>query len=475
MSIDKCYENVIAKLTKEDKIKTISRKLRNLTTNEDRVLYVYDVLENLDAFPKPLEVTKTVNVSTLYRNHGNECYQKKDDYQAWQYYNLSLLNAPPDSDTYRLALSNRSAVFFSIKKYKASWQDIKKVFALRCPSSLGEKLVKRQMLCEQYISKENECSSNTVDTEIDKLLTFDGPRQKRYPCASTKLEVVYSEDMGRHVIAKQDIKVGEILVQESPYFTLLLKSQYLFSCNYCLGRSLNLLPCPMCCFALYCSTQCKYKAWKDYHSVECPLMATLVQMEFTKLELLALRTVIKARNDHSDWDSFYKTIEDAESNMNTEYRGHVKENGEWVYDSKYYPSIHTLASNIEKRTISDIFQKSVTAAVFLNLLSTKTNFLKLDNDKDASKARKCVAGLLLLHIMTSPTNMHGLSTNIQTTEKGHYIDEISYASAPYAFHSLLNHSCAPNVVRFGKLGTDVMTLYALRPIKKGMQLFDNYG
>lgn len=472
MSIDSCYEGVIAKLRTEHIILSISHKLLSLTTNDDRVLYVYGILKSLQALPTPVEVSKSENVSTYYRNYGNQCFQNKEDYKAWQYYNLSLLFAPLSSENYCLALSNRSAVFHSLKKYKECLQDIKDVFSVKYPEKLKDKLSKRQAFCIKYLANDKKANDANY-ADINNIFTLQGPIDPRYPCASPKLEVLFSEELGRHVIAKEDIKVGEVLVQENPYFTLLLKDQYLFSCSYCLSRNCNLLPCTNCCFALYCSKECRKNAWKDYHSVECALMPTLIHMEFTKLELLAIRTVVKARNDHSCWDDLFETIHEADSNLNTEFRGHVLVDGQWVYDSRYYSSIHTLASNIERRSVSDIFQKSVTAAVFLHMLTTKTDFLN-GNENNAEKIRKCVAGMLLLHIMTSPTNMHGLDTNTQTVD-GNFIEEISLASAPYSYHSLLNHSCAPNVVRCNKLGTGKMTLFSLRPIKKGMQLFDNYG
>lgn len=471
MSIDSCYEGVIKKLTTQGKILNISQHILGLKTVNHKVLYVYEILEELRAFPRIIEEAKCEKISTYYRNLGNKRFQQTDNYQAWQYYNLSLLYAPLSSDCYILALSNRSAVFFSLENFCECLNDIDNVFSMKYPEKLREKLNKRRTACkEKMVENYNVSNSNEPNIKF----TLQDPLHPRFPCASSKLEVVYSKEMGRHVVARTDIKVGEVLVQEDPYFTLLLKSQYLFSCSYCLSRSMNLLPCYHCCFALYCSDKCREKAWKDYHEVECPIMATLIEMNFTKLELLALRTVIKARNDHSDWDSLFKTVKFAEEHEDSEYRGHFKVNNEWVYDSQYYVSIHTLASNIEKRSVSDIFQKAVSAAVFLWLLEKKTKFLDNNNNEDEKNIRNFVAGTLILHIMTSPTNMHGISTNVQTAV-GHYVEEFSVASAPYPFHSLLNHSCAPNVVRFCKLGTGRMTLFSLRPIKKGMQLFDNYG
>lgn len=472
MIIDHLYEGVISKLTVQSKIEAISSRLLSLSSNIERVLFVYGILSDLNSFPQLAKVDKSDTVSTYYRNQGNKCFQSSEDFKAWQYYNLSLLHAPLNSKNYYLALSNRSAVYYSMRKYRECLNDIGIVVLMNIPQELSVKLNKRQKLCEQALLKEQ--GQNKAHPDLNNTLSLKCSKDSRFLSASSKLEVSFTKEMGRLVLAKEDINVGEILVDEEPYFVLLLKSQYLFSCSYCLSRNLNLLPCDNCCYAFYCSNECKENALKYYHAVECPLMATLFDMDFTKIELLALRTVLKARNDHNDWESLMKTIMDVEANMNNEFRGHVKYKEKWIFDSKHYATIHSLESNVNKRSVSDIFQKAVTAAVFLKFLMDHSTFLHVTDNMLSEKVKNCVGGMLLLHLMTSPTNMHGISSNIESSN-GTFVEEVSLASAPYGYHSLLNHSCAPNVVRFHKLGTGRMMLFALRPIKKGMQIFDNYG
>lgn len=474
MTIDTLYEEVIKQLTDLGLTEDISVRLISLKRNDERVLYAQALVERLHLLPDPVRVCKSERVSTHYRNLGNQHFQQSQDYMAWQYYNLSLLHAPPTSDTYSVAIANRSAVLCSLNKYTECMVDIEKVFSMKYPEKLRIKLLKRQSFCTENVSKQEPDEYVKQKSRIDDLLNMKTPPHPSYPCASSKLEVVFNDQMGRHVIARGDIGPGEVLIKEEPYFTLLLKSQCLFSCSYCLSRNANLYPCHSCCFALYCSTECRKKAWKDYHNVECPMVPSLVDMDFTKLELLSLRTVIKARSEHASWKDLYRTIEEAELRHRTGYQGFIKEGDKWVYHSQRYPAIHMLATNVEKRSISDLFQKSVTAVAFLHLLKRLTDFLKCPDPVEANEVYKCVAGLLLHHIMTSPTNMHGISSNNENAE-GNYVDEVSLASAPYAFLSLLNHSCTPNVVRFSKLGTGEVTLFALRPIKRGMQIFDNYG
>lgn len=471
MIIDHLYEGILLKLTTQGKIKDISSKLLSLQSNDERALYVYELVKDLDCFPALNIVKKSDNVSTYYRNQGNKCFQLHENLKAWQFYNFALLHAPFNSINYCYALSNRSIILLALKKFKECLVDIDKVLALEYPKELYDKLLKRKEMCKEALLKNN--NKNEEIPDFSEFLAMKSTKDPRYLCASSKLEVLFTEQFGRQVIAKEDINVGDVLIEEEPYLVVQLKSQFILSCSYCLSRNLNLYPCEICCYALYCSADCKDKAFKEYHAVECQLMATLFAMDFTKLELLALRTVIKARNDHNNWLELFKTISDAEVNMSNEFRGHVKLDDKWIFDSKHYATIHTLESNIDKRSVSDIFQKSVTGAVFLKFLKEDTNFLQVDDKKLYETVVKTVAGMLLLHLMTSPTNMHGITSSMDTN--GVFVKEVNLASAPYGYHSLLNHSCAPNVVRYNKLGSGRMSLIALRPIKKGMQLFDNYG
>lgn len=472
MSIDSYYESVIAKLTSENRIKDVSFKLLSLKTEHERVLFVYNIFEELNAFPSVKEVKKNDDQSVCYRNRGNTFFTKSQFYKAWQYYNLSLLYATNNSENFCVALSNRSAVFFTLEKYNECIKDIDTVFSLPYPKKLQEKLSKRKVSCNNALSEKETTKTNNI--KIEDILKMKTQKDPIFIAASSKLEVEYSEEMGRHVVAKEDINVGEIIVEEEPYLAILLKNQHLVACSYCLSRCLNLMPCDTCCFCLYCSDECKAKAWKDFHETECPLMATLFQMDFTKLELLALRTVIRARTDHLNWNDLFKTIEAADGLNNTKFHGQVKDGDNWRYDSKCYASIHSLATNADKRSISDTFQKAVTAAVFLKFLRCDTSFMIPDCEDQQDSVLQCVARLLLIHEMTTPTNMHSIASNMGD-ESGKSVDEVNLGCAPYAFCSLINHSCAPNVTRCTKLGTARMLVTALRPIKKGMQIFDNYG
>ncbi|CAH1639078.1 unnamed protein product [Spodoptera littoralis] len=476
LTIDIIYKHVLQDLTSDKKIKKVSQELMNLEGNEKKVLYVYDILKGYDLIPLILKEDKCSRKSDHYRNLGNALYKRKHLSMAWQHYNLALMYAPLPifpSYCFVLAIANRSAILAAWNKYEECIKDIETVFQYDYPDTIRDKLLKRKKICEDALKEKPKSNNDDKDYLGNDIFSFKVPKHEKYIDASSKLAVKYTPELGRHVIANEDIEVGEVLVQEDPFVQVLLKSQYSISCAHCFSRKYNLKPCPYCVLVLYCTEDCSANAWEQYHKYECPVGAYLYKANFTKLELLALRTTILAKTGHASNSALFKTLSDADSCDNKEDVGCKKVDGKMIYSSKYYSSIHTLATNVSKRDISDIFQKCVSAAVLVHILAV-TNFIKTENDEERKQLKSFIADNVLRHLMTAPTNMHGISTNVEI-DNGNVEEEYSIASGAYAFLSLINHSCAPNVVRYTKLGTSRTTLFAIRPIKKGSQLFDNYG
>ncbi|KAJ8712222.1 hypothetical protein PYW07_005064 [Mythimna separata] len=476
LPIDSVYERLLNHIKKDGRTKDISQDFMRLTEPYQKVFFVYKLLKNYELIPVLYKEEKSDYTSNHYRNLGNKAYQRGHNYTAWQYYNLALMYAPLESETFSLAISNRSAVFASLKKYKECISDIEMVFSNTYPKSLKDKLDKRQKSCEKALLEDEYPEfHDEEDEEIRDIFTFKGTKHEKFVDASSKLRVKYTPEMGRHVIAEEDIQVGEILVQEAPFVSVLLKDQMIFTCANCFSRTANLYPCPYCCMSLYCGKKCVMEAWDDFHFFECPLLVFLLNnSHFTKLELLALRATVKSRMAHSQLPTFFRTVDKLDARCYGENLGcTMTEEGKLVYSSKYFESIHTLATNVEKRDVSDLFQKAVSAAVLMHILAVK-NFVAMENPEIRRNLKIYTANTLMRHLMTAPTNMHGITSNIED-EDGNYVDEVNIGCGAYPFLSLINHSCAPNVVRFTKLGTNIVTLFALRPIKKGEQILDNYG
>nr|CAI5866862.1 unnamed protein product [Callosobruchus analis] len=131
-----------------------------------------------------------------------------------------------------------------------------------------------------------------------------------------------------------------------------------------------------------------------------------------------------------------------------------------IYRSDRYEEIHNLVDNDEKRPVSDLFGRCVTAAIIYHLMK-HTSFFTTEDDVGMFQ------NLLLRHLQTAPCNFHQIFEMVEAE------DTVEIGAGAYSFLSMFNHSCSPNVVRHC-YGT-VNVLRAIKTIHVGEQLFDNYG
>lgn len=318
-----------------------------------------------------------------------------------------------------------------------NFQDIQNALDNNYPSRLSEKLQNRRSKAESLVHQQPH------QQYYSTLPPLSSPPNPLIQCASDSVEIKQTETMGRHVVAVKDIRPGDVIALEEPFGKMLLKERKLDHCHHCLKPSYNLLPCPQCTEALFCSKTCLEDARERYHKYECPILAFLYNFNLSKLDLIAMRVAVLAM-DH------YATLETKPSE---------------VYKSGRYEEIHHLVTNTEKRTNADLFSKAATAAVLTNVFEKHTTFLQDNTDKDV------FSELLLRHLQTAPSNFHEIVECVGSTTQCYTTVDIG--SGAFSFLSLFNHSCSPNIVRHCHGFTIVLS--ALRPIKKGEQLFDNYG
>lgn len=256
--------------------------------------------------------------------------------------------------------------------------------------------------------------------------------------------------MGRHVVTAKKINFGEVLAVEKPYVQVLLKNYLKDHCFFCLELCYSMIPCDNCVHAMFCSKKCQESCWNLHHKYECAILPTLYNLDMSKLNLAALRIAIVARKD-------YKFIEN-----------YVRTEGK-SYKSQCYEEIHFLEGNTHLRKTANLFPKAVNAALLRHIVKEGSSLFK--DFEDQEKDQEVFGELIMKHLQTGPTNFHEISEVVETDDGFVQNDEIG--TGAYAFLSLLNHSCTPNVVRHCH-GTEIV-VRALRPIKKGAEILDNYG
>ncbi|XP_011504410.1 PREDICTED: SET and MYND domain-containing protein 4-like [Ceratosolen solmsi marchali] len=315
-----------------------------------------------------------------------------------------------------------------------------------------------------------ESSPRYLAEESEPSLAYETSDEA--PALSKGVRIAYSKKYGRHLVATRSFKPGSIILKENPFAYIIYTEKHYTHCHHCLARSYNLISCPKCPIAQYCSEICKTSAWKMAHRIECPIhavMSKLFNVDTDKIRMLTkiIRLLIIATKNGSAIDELRKDIQVAEQNSDKRTAGFT--NDQMMFDGSSARCALSLATNLTTRPFPDISAFACISALATVLLATESEFFgkkyafdELEHLAEQSDVKFC-GTLVFRNCLIVSSN----SFSIQL-EPG-----IKVGSGLYVTASLLNHSCAPNTFRhFDSL---TMITRALEPIKEGDQIFTCYG
>lgn len=226
---------------------------------------------------------------------------------------------------------------------------------------------------------------------------------------------------------------------------------------------------------MFCSDECFDNAWNTSHKIECELLPLLNSLNISKLQHLSLRVVLNATRCGENSNEMQEKLSQETIHDNKLKLG-LDRKSEYIYDSKDYSTIYYLITNTEKRTLDDLFKRAVYSGILVECLEKNSTFFKKNNNSLKCEQKIFLGGLLLRHLQNLPCNAHEISELVIKYDiaKNYNHEMIEIGAGAYSTLSLLNHSCNPNVSRFCYDG-NVCVIKAIRCIKKGEELFDNYG
>jgi SET and MYND domain-containing protein 4 len=115
-----------------------------------------------------------------------------------------------------------------LKLYDECLENIRLAREAGYPARLLPKLAEREEKCHEAIDE------RLVD-EVEKYepkLSY--PANPENPSVVDCIELVVNEKYGRHLVAKQDLKVGDIVILEKPFQVYLHKEHCYRKCANCL-------------------------------------------------------------------------------------------------------------------------------------------------------------------------------------------------------------------------------------------------
>ena len=494
-----------------------------LETDQARVEYVLG-LPAVDSFIKlpPLTELKSLSRATDLRNAGNKQFALKNYTSAMNLYTQSVASYPLPSGgagvetsiVLAVAFANRSAAAFNVSNCKACLADIVLALKYGYPESKTFNLLDRRVKCYSAL-KQPDAATESIQEGIRCLNVADlDPKQtaagqddfnaQLRTCAGmngnpacddvkgvssddvcrsmtaisvdkmnttfTSLtddcEVVFSPDRGRYIVAKRDIKPGEVILVESPYASVLVPEYRWSHCHHCMSRTVSTIPCTQCSCALYCSETCRSQAWSTYHQAECLCLDMIYESDVFGVGYLALRTVAM--------ETLEQRLASKEKLDAGEYGGvpdilkGCNEDGKYVAGD--HNAIYNLVTHSRDRDLHDLFPRSV-VAVFLTRCLQRCGYFG-ENEHDVACVAY-IAGLILRYLQLVPCNSHEipelqLDRNNVTTSVSATI-----GAGIYSTLSLFNHSCDPAVSR--RMYGQTCVSRAIKTVYAGEEISDNYG
>lgn len=457
-------------LIKTGQVIIVSKKFKEINDNSERVKFLENLLKEHKIIPedgKSLRLSKQNAVADALRTRGNQYYANRKFLDALEAYNQSLCTAEVDSEAVGLAFANRSAVYFEMKLYDKCLKNIQLAKDNKYPMKNIDKIKKREEQCLEMINNQLPDTSKPIGVEFLKMKCE--PNQK-IPFIANCLKLKSDAQFGRYVMTDQPLKAGDVVAIEEPFCKVLLANHRFKYCATCLSDNLlDLIPCHECTSTMFCSTDCLKNGIKIFHQYECPVIDKLNILS-TKIMRMAVRTFFEGLDVcDGNLEVFEQLMKNNQGSKQTIYDFDFTDNQSFPSKRKnILLAIDALAANEAERSQSDLFQRSGICAILMNLFMKHSNLGDLlANEKHLNFFRQ----FIFKQTQIAACNYHGISYGIM--RKDELEENPQYGSGSYPFCSLINHSCAPNLVRVSFECKKYVVIN--RPIPAGGQLFDNYG
>lgn len=403
--------------------------------------------------PSPSALKNNFRSNEL-REEAERCSDNKDEstlLHRLELYNESLCYA--DGDQLAVLYAGRAAVYFDLKQYEICSENVRLAEVSGCAVDLLVELNELKVGCLQRSQKNsNHRKKKKKQTEIK----LNVEPHLQIPFAAGCLELKTDRIRGRYITTNEDIKPGSIVVVESPFEKVLSVDCIYQRCSNCFDKHLlNLIPCPNCTKAMFCSDKCMREAFERFHRFECPIIDCLYDVGGQ----ISLRTFLKA---FQSFDSMNELIEFTQSSDTHNLTAFSFDHSAELSPQQHYHQIHSLATNRDIRPELDLFTHVMVAALFYYQLSCHTPFKDLVNDECSDSLIELMFHIELITTINS-FNFNDLSSLQENCIIG---------TGLYGFSSLINHSCSPNAC--ATFCNSQLILYTTQPIKQGDPLSISY-
>lgn len=271
------------------------------------------------------------------------------------------------------------------------------------------------------------------------------PALENVPYASERLKICEDEQFGRYLVARKDLRPGDIIIIEPPVCNVLDKSFIYKKCNRCFkAANFNLVPCQRCSLAMFCSVECMEQANELYHNYECPIMGSIISVlcDEGRIPWMSLRLLLMALNAFEDLDELvelYRQSTTATRCGGDKFRMDAFDFvGATTADMIEYV-LHLARKHKDDKEHAEMLEMAV---FVVNALLRKTDLrYRVETDYH----RKFLIDLLMRFFYVNLANNFALSSFPTWQERSEMQHTEQFGTALYPFTSLINHACASNL------------------------------
>lgn len=178
--------------------------------------------------------SKTESLAKIFYAEGKQYFEQNKYFDALHSYNKCLCHAEANSVDVINGFTGRSAVYFEMKRYADSLENIK-LARKQSGFAIDIGLDERESFCKEYLKAES--------------FSDDGNTRKTFPFLADFLELCENGKFGRYIKTNRDLRPGDVIAIEEPVLKFIdVKAKHFYKYQRCFNcfksKYLNLLPGP---------------------------------------------------------------------------------------------------------------------------------------------------------------------------------------------------------------------------------------
>ena len=388
---------------------------------------------------------KSSEKSKRFLNNARELFDESRIFEALISLNRSLCIAENEGETAK-CFELRGEIYFSMRKYEKCLKNIER--SMKFENS--EEKTELELICSAEIKKTAANNHENSTKNVSDFFKLSYPANPKNSSIVNCIKLEVNEIFGRHLVAKQDINAGDILIIEEPIHKSLDKNFTQGRCVNCFKSNyLDLLPCKYCCSVMFCSDECQDSAWDKFHKFECDSIDELSEED--NFLIMIQRTFFEIIH-------IFGNLRNMETFL-----------GENLCD--------VTAFDIDMSDKVDLKKKLILIGQSLEYSPTTQedfkfaeSFVKCHKHVKTLWKTKKQRNFLVKFLVKFIGIMNRNAFTMHWTSPSNNIEE--QGCAIFATVSMINHSCSPNLFRIRK--DESLILIARKPIQANEQLFIAY-